>query len=156
MCTDSGENDLHLNEKEIPMIRCAAVLLLAFFLAAPAAAAEMPPNMTTYFFGVLMKGPKWSAEDTPERTKIQEGHMAHLGAMWKAGKLVLAGPIAEDGDWRGVLIYRTKTLDEAQRFADDDPAVKTGRIVVKMRPWMIERGILPDPLEVGAKAPETK
>jgi uncharacterized protein YciI len=112
--------------------------------------------MTTYYFGVLVRGPKWSTEETPERTSIQEGHMAHLQAMWKAGKLVLAGPLADDGDWRGVLIYRTKTLEEAQRLANDDPAVKAGRLVVTLHPWMVQRGILPDPLEDGTKAAEPK
>ena len=82
--------------------------------------------------------------------------MAHLTAMWKAGKLVLAGPLVDDGDWRGVLIYRTKTLEEAQKLANDDPAVKAGRLVVTMHPWMVERGILPDPLEGPAKAAEPK
>ena len=129
------------------MTRSAMVFLVVGILAVPASAADLPPNMTTYYFGVLMKGPKWSAEATPERTAIQEGHMAHLAAMWKAGKLVLAGPLADDGDWRGVLIYRTKTLEEAQRLASDDPAVKAGRFVVTMHPWMVQRGILPDPLE---------
>jgi uncharacterized protein YciI len=138
------------------MNRYATALLLACTLAVPATAAEMPANMTTYFFGVLIKGPKWSAEDTPERAKIQEGHMAHLQAMWKAGKLVLAGPLADDGDWRGVLIYRTKTLAEAQQLAGDDPAVKAGRFVVTMHPWMVQRGILPDPLNEGAAGPEPK
>jgi uncharacterized protein YciI len=134
------------------MIRRAMVLLMTGLLAATAYAAEMPPKMTTYYFGVLMRGPKWSAEDTPERASIQEGHMAHLQAMWKAGKLVLAGPLADDGDWRGVLIYRTKTLDEAQRLANEDPAVKAGRLVVTLHPWMVQRGILPDPLEGEPKA----
>jgi uncharacterized protein YciI len=129
------------------MMRFATVTLLAGALAVSASAAEMPPNMTTYYFGVLMKGPKWSADETPERTAIQEGHMAHLQAMWKAGKLVLAGPLADEGDWRGVLIYRTKSLDEAQRLANDDPAVKAGRLMVTMHPWMVQKGILPDPLE---------
>jgi len=129
------------------MNRCAMISLMVGVLALTAFAADPPPNMTTYYFGVLMKGPKWSAQATPERTTIQEGHMAHLEAMWKAGKLVLAGPLADDGDWRGVLIYRTKTLEEAQRLANDDPAVKAGRLVVTMHPWMVERGILPDPLE---------
>ena len=59
----------------------------------------------------------------------------------------LAGPLGDDGDWRGVLIYRTKTLEEAQTLANDDPAVKAGRLVVTMHPWMVQRGILPDPLE---------
>jgi uncharacterized protein YciI len=129
------------------MFRFSITLFSIFACAAVALAAEMPANMTAYYFGVLMKGPSWSAEETPERTKIQEGHMAHLNAMWKAGKLVLAGPLGDGGDWRGVLIYRTKTLEEAQRLAHDDPAVKAGRFVVTMHPWWVERGILPDPLE---------
>jgi hypothetical protein len=42
------------------MIRSATLplLLLAVALAFPARAAEIPPNTTTYYFGVLMKGPK--------------------------------------------------------------------------------------------------
>ena len=138
------------------MTRIATASLLALRLAVPATAAEMPPNMTTYFFGVLMKGPRWSAKDTPERTAIQDGHMAHIQAMWKAGKLVLAGPLADDGEWRGVLIYRTKTIEEAQRLASDDPAVKASRLVVTMHPWMVERGVLPDPLENGPPTVEPK
>lgn len=138
------------------MFRCVLIILLACVLAAPGLAAELPPNMTTYYFGILMKGPKWSADETPERAAIQEGHMAHIQSMWKAGKLVLAGPLADDGDWRGVLIYRTKSLDEAQRLANDDPAVKAGRLTVTMHPWMVERGILPDPLEGGTPAPDPK
>lgn len=138
------------------MFRKMILCLLVVALAAPVAAAEMPPNMTTYYFGVLIRGPKYSAEASPERAKIQEGHMAHLTAMWKTGKLVLAGPLVDDGDWRGVLIYRTKTLEEAQQLANDDPAVKAGRLVVTMHPWMVERGILPDPLEGPAKSAEPK
>jgi len=138
------------------MIRKTLLCLFATALTAPVPAADMPPNMTTYYFGVLMRGPKYSAEESPEREKIQEGHMAHLTAMWKAGKLVLAGPLVDDGDWRGVLIYRTKSIEEAQTLANDDPAVKAGRLVVTMHPWMVQRGILPDPLEVPAKPAEPK
>jgi hypothetical protein len=43
------------------MIRCATVLLPAGALAVPTTASETPPNMTTYYFGVQMKGPNWSA-----------------------------------------------------------------------------------------------
>jgi uncharacterized protein len=138
------------------MMRSAMIVLVAAALAVPASAAETPPNMTTYYFGVLMKGPQWTAEETPDRAKVQAGHLAHLQAMWKAGKLVLAGPLADAGDWRGVLIYRTKTLEEAQRLAGDDPAVAAGRLVVTMHPWMIERGILPDPLEAAAPSAAPK
>jgi len=136
------------------MIR--SVLLVLATAVATASAPEIPSNMTTYYFGVLMRGPSFSREESPERTKTQEGHMAHLNAMWKAGKLVLAGPLGDDGDWRGVLIYRTKTLEEAQRLANDDPAVKAGRLVVTMHPWWVQRGILPDPLEGPVRPAEAK
>jgi uncharacterized protein YciI len=138
------------------MTRRALTLLAAILLGSVALAADAPPTMTTYYFGILVKGPKWSAEDTPERAKIQEGHMAHLTAMGKAGKLVLAGPFADNGDWRGVLVYRTKTIEEAQSLANDDPAVKAGRLQVTMHPWLVQRGILPDPLDGPANAPVAK
>ena len=137
------------------MKRYATTFLAAAFLGAVALAADDPPDMTTYYFGILVKGPTWSADETPERAKIQEGHMAHLDAMWKAGKLVLAGPLDDAGDWRGVLIYRTKSLEEAQSLASDDPAVKAGRLKVTMYPWWVQRGILPDPL-AGKSKPEEK
>jgi len=133
-------------------IALATVLTLA---GSAAFADELPPNMTTYYFGVLMRGEKWTPTKTPETAKIQEGHMGHLDAMWKAGKLVLAGPLMDDTEWRGILIYRTKTIEEAQKLADDDPAVKAGRLKVTMHPWLVQRGILPDPLE-GASKPEAK
>lgn len=139
-----------MTRRAIPRL-LAAVLVLAAF---PIFAAEAPPNMTTYYFGVLVKGPRWSPDDSPERAKIQEAHLAHLTAMHKAGKLVLAGPLADDGDWRGILIYRTRTLEEAQALANDDPAVKAGRLAVTMHPWLVQRGILPDPLEGAGTAPQ--
>ena len=138
------------------MIRRAVLLLAVTVLSTGALADEPPPNMTTYYFGVLVKGPKWTREATPERAKIQEGHLAHLDAMWKAGKLVLAGPLGDDGDWRGVLIYRTRTLEEAQTLANEDPAVKAGRLAVTMHPWLVQRGILPDTLDAPTKPVEAK
>jgi uncharacterized protein YciI len=126
----------------------AALVLSGFALAAD----ELPPNMTTYYFGVLMRGPQWTPEKTEATAKIQEGHMAHLEAMWKANKLVLAGPLMDDTEWRGIVIYRTKTIEEAQNLADQDPAVKAGRLKVTMRPWLVQRGILPDPLEGDKKS----
>lgn len=34
-----------------------------------------------------------AAEASPERAEIQKGHMAHLDAMWKAGKHILPDPL---------------------------------------------------------------
>jgi uncharacterized protein len=126
----------------------------ALLIGVSALAADMPANMTTYWFGILERGDKWTPGDTPELQQIQEGHLAHLTAMWKAGKLVLAGPLENAGNWRGVLIYRTKTIEEAQALANDDPAVKAGRLKVTLHRWWVQKGILPDPLESPPKPQE--
>lgn len=122
-----------------------ALLLLACVLVAGAArAAEEPtPNMTTYYFGMLLKAEKWTPEVTPESTALQAQHIAHLTAMGKAGRLVIAGPLLDDGTIRGLVVYKAASLEEAKAWADADPAVKAGRLKVEMHPWLVMKGILP-------------
>ena len=69
--------------------------------------------------------------------------MAHIDAMAKAGRLVLAGPLLDDGTIRGLLVYKAASLAEATAWAEADPAVKAGRLKVEMHPWMVKKGILP-------------
>jgi uncharacterized protein YciI len=102
-----------------------------------------PAELATYYFGVLKKGQAWTAEQTPETQKIQEGHMAHLNASGKSGKLVIAGPLGDNGDIRGILVYKTATVDEARSIAEADPAVKAGRLRVELHKWFVTKGALP-------------
>lgn len=121
-----------------------AAWTLLLLLVAPGLRAEEPmPEMTTYYFGMLMKGDKWSKEETPERAELQKQHIAHLTAMGKAGRLVIAGPLLDDGAIRGLLVYKAASLEEARGWAEADPAVKAGRLKVEMHPWMVQKGILP-------------
>jgi len=100
-------------------------------------------SMTRYYFGLIRRGPKWTAERTPETEKLQAGHMANINAMAKAGKLVIAGPFENAGEYAGVFIFKVETLEEAKALSDQDPAVKAGRLIVDVHPWMIARGSLP-------------
>jgi uncharacterized protein len=102
-----------------------------------------PAALQTYYFGFLLKGDKWTPEVTEETKKIQAGHMAHLEASGKSGKLVIAGPLSDDGNIRGILVYKTATIDEARAIAAADPAVKAGRLKVELHPWMVSKGALP-------------
>lgn len=102
-----------------------------------------PASLATYYFGFLKKGDKWTAGQTPEAVKIQEGHMAHLQASGKSGKLVVAGPLTDNGDIRGILVYKTATIEEASAIAAADPAVKAGRFKVEMHRWFVSKGALP-------------
>jgi len=101
------------------------------------------PQMVSYYMGFLKKGPKWTPEVTEETKKIQAGHMAHMVKSHEAGALILAGPFGDDGDIRGILIYKTKDIEEARKWANADPAVVAGRLVLEIHPWWVEKGYLP-------------
>ena len=102
-----------------------------------------PMKMTTYYFAFLRRGPKWMPEKTPETEKLQAAHMANIVAMAGTGKLVIAGPFENAGNYAGVFVFKVSSLDEAKALADGDPAVKAGRLTVDVHPWMIPQGSLP-------------
>jgi uncharacterized protein YciI len=123
----------------------AALMFSAVAAAVPALAAGPDmDHMTTMYLVLLRKGPAWSAEKTPESKAIQEGHLANIGALWKAGKLAVAGPLQDNGDIRGIFIFQVATLEEVRALTDTDPAIKAGRLVAEIHPWMVDRRALPE------------
>jgi len=97
---------------------------------------------SNYVFGLLVRGPKWTAERTPETEKIQKGHMDNINRLAGLGKLVLAGPFENGGDRRGVFFFKVETVEEAKALADTDPAVIAGRLKVELLPVTVATGIL--------------
>ena len=108
------------------------------------AQAPAPENMSTYVVGFLKRGPKWVAESTDETKRIQEGHMAHIRKMGESGKLIVAGPFTGNGDLRGMFIFKV-SLEEAKAIAEDDPAVKSGRLALEFHRWWAGKGLRVDP-----------
>jgi uncharacterized protein YciI len=102
-----------------------------------------PLKMTTYYFAFLRRGPKWTATRTPETDKLQADHMAHINSMARSGKLVIAGPFENAGDYAGVFVFKTNSIDEARAMAEADPTVKMGRLVIEIHPWNVPQGSLP-------------
>ena len=98
---------------------------------------------TTYYLGLIKKGPAWTADETPELDRLQEAHLAHIQSLREADKIVVAGPFLDDGFLRGIYVFRTESIEEAQSFADADPMVKVNRLVVEIHPWMVPAGELP-------------
>ncbi|MDB6094365.1 MAG: hypothetical protein JWM32_1927 [Verrucomicrobia bacterium] len=116
----------------------------------PPPAAPMDPDLTTYYFALITKGPNFEAYDKEDRTKIQSLHMRNMERMASLGKLLVAGPFSDNGDWRGIFIFKCASLEEARALAATDPAVATGRFKIEVHPWMTEKGALRDP-EFAAK-----
>jgi len=131
---------------------CAAVILAGLIGAssAPAPAMAQAANephyeMTTYYVGLLYRGPSWTPEVTPETQAIQKGHMENIGKLAASGKLILAGPFSDDTTLRGMFVFQVASLEEATALCATDPAVKAGRLRVDVHPWFSAKGIRVDP-----------
>ena len=118
---------------------------MALLRAAENPAPALPPNMTTYFFGLLTRGPNSGTGTTEEREKIQAAHLANITRLHAEGKLLVAGPFLDNGIWRGIFIFKCATLAEAQALAASDPAVQAGRLAVEIHPWLTQKGNILDP-----------
>jgi len=104
---------------------------------------QAPLTRSGYIFGLLVRGPKSTGEQTEETKKIQEGHLANISRLAETGKLVLAGPFVDGGDRRGIFIFKVGSLSEAQALAERDPAVIAGRLKIVLYQWSVPRGMLP-------------
>lgn len=91
-------------------------------------------EMKQYYFVMLSKGPNRS-QDSATAAKLQEGHMANINSMADAGKLCIAGPFGDDGNWRGIFILDVKTMEEAKSLIEKDPAIAAGRLNYEIHPW---------------------
>lgn len=96
-------------------------------------------TMQKYFIVFLKKGPNRNHSEE-EAAKIQEGHLAYLGGLFKKGLLNLNGPSGGDSDIQGFSVYNVPKIEDAIKLASNDPAVKAGRLIVEARPWWLARG----------------
>jgi len=102
-------------------------------------AAEPHYEMITYYLVMLHRGPKWTAKITPETEELQRQHLAHINHMAETGDLALAGPFLEQTGVKalaGLFIFKVESIQAAKELTESDPAVKAGRLVYEIYPWM--------------------
>lgn len=126
------------------MMAAVSMLLLAGSLAAQghkkpvkttqAAGKDPAANIRQYWFVMLKKGNN-RTQDSITAEKIQAGHMANISKLYNAGKLKVAGPFGDDGDWRGIFIFDCKTKEEVEQLLATDPAISAGRLAYDIHPW---------------------
>ena len=111
------------------------ILIIFCSLTLGIAEEPQPPQLVTYYLGLLYKGPV-RTQSADESAKIQSAHLQHLESLYKQGILLIAGPMGDDGDLRGIVVLKVKSLEDAQALVNNDPAVKAGRLRVELHPWM--------------------
>jgi uncharacterized protein YciI len=72
-------------------------------------------------------------------------HAQHLVALEKRGALMAAGPLwTDDGRWEGegMFVLRAGSQEEAAKIAAEDPMHVTGARSFKIRPWLLNEGVI--------------
>ncbi|MEU8005221.1 YciI family protein [Catellatospora sp. NPDC049111] len=97
---------------------------------------------------VMLRRPANPPEyDDAESARIQAEHLAYLSGLRASGHVVTNGPVIEPADesLRGLVFFRTGSLDEARRLAEQDPAVRAGRLVADVMTWWCPPGTMAAP-----------
>lgn len=92
-------------------------------------------GMKMYVMVILKTGANTTATKL-ETDSAFAGHMANMGKLVKANKLVVAGPFEKnDKNYRGIFILNTSSLEEAKEIIATDPAVKAKLLDADLFNW---------------------
>jgi uncharacterized protein len=94
---------------------------------------------------VVLRRPRDApAYDEKTLERIQREHLDYHASLRAAGQIVTNGPVLDQPDesFRGLTFYRTGSLDEARRLAEQDPAVRAGRLAVEVMTWWCPAGTM--------------
>jgi uncharacterized protein len=101
----------------------------------PANATPKTQNKIKQFWFVMLTKGASRKQDSATAATLQEGHMANIKRLYNEGKLKVAGPFGDDGNWRGVFIFDVATKEEVEAFLNTDPAIAAGRLAYELHPW---------------------
>jgi uncharacterized protein len=90
-------------------------------------------GMRQYIMCFLKTGPL--KVDETKRAELMKGHFAMINRAAEQGKLVLAGPFVDGGEFRGIYLFDVKTIDEAKALTETDPSINEGYFKVEFIKW---------------------
>lgn len=134
----------------MPQIRAAqGKALLPIAGSALAQNLGQPDAKAAQYFFVLLNRPANTPQLSKEAgEKLQEEHMANIRKMTAEHKLMIAGPFMDDTVLRGIFVFQADSRAQAQEWADNDPAVRAGRLAAEVHgPWLIDPSTIHNPAE---------
>jgi uncharacterized protein len=100
------------------------------------------PAMTKYVIGLYRRVPNRPAISEEEADRIQEAHLAHLRRLRESGELITTGPLEEDVDIRGFMVFSTPSVEHARALMESaDAALLHGRLTLELYTWYAPAGL---------------
>jgi len=101
-----------------------------------------PQGMEQYTLALMKSGDKWDPSG-PGFTDVMKQHSAFMKQITEQGFLAIAGPFpfTDQGELRGVVIYRVGT-EQTASLVKNDPIVKAGMLKPELHPWITGKGVL--------------
>lgn len=123
-------------------MRKLSVLIALLCLLVPVAGqqqqkTEPEHKLLQFQMALLKRGPKATPADW-ETSSLRKEHIAYVHSLIASDKAMIAGRIVDDPELRGVLIFRTKSAEEARAWIMGDPAIIAGHYEIEMHPWWSE------------------
>ena len=94
----------------------------------------------SYTIVLLTLRPDAPELDEEAAAALQNAHLAHLAHLHDEGYLLAAGPLSDE-KFRGLSILNVDP-ERARELKEQDPAVKIGRLAVKVIPWVVPAGAI--------------
>jgi len=91
-------------------------------------------GMKKYVMALLKEGPN-RITDSLKAAELQRAHLKNIIRLANEGKLLVAGPFLDDKEVKGIFIFNVKTIEEAKALTESDPAIKSGSLIMELRPW---------------------
>lgn len=120
--------------RKISLLAISLFLLLTGVWSQDKKEKKMEEQIKQYWFVMLLKGPNRN-QDSATAAKIQEGHMANINRLYYDGRIKVAGPFGDDGNWLGIFIFDSPSKEEVEKDLNTDPAISSGRLYYDIRPW---------------------
>lgn len=96
-------------------------------------------QMKQYWLVLLFSGSQRS-QDSVTAAKIQQAHMNNIERLAAEGKIIMAGPMGDKSNLRGIFIMDGKDSTEIASHIKVDSAIITGRLRFEIHPWWTAKG----------------
>lgn len=126
-------------------LRSGIALMLALLMGSATNAEDQ------LFWGFLETGKDASGYEPSELEEMQAKHLGNFRRLGEAGKLLLAGPVADsDREQRGIVVLKMADLSRVEEMFEPDPFVKNGLLNLKLQTMTLQHGAFdPDTDEEG-------